>query len=425
MSTTPLGTTDNVHFEATEPGTLKKSMHRAEKGRRAITWLLLAPLLIYTSVFFVLPLCTMLYKAVDNPEVISGAPNTSKLLSTWQSKSTPLPDAAYSALVSDLKHAYGKPELGELARRLNYEISGFRSLIMKSARKLPALKLGSNDAKQLLYDIDNRWQDTRYWIALKRSSERFTPYYLLAALDLKVNDKGEIGFVDQEQRVYTKVLIRTLTIATVVTLICLLIGYPLAALMVRAPKPVTIILMLAIMLPFWTSLLARTSAWIVTLQANGIFNNFLISLGIIAEPLELIFNSTGVYIVMVHILLPFAVLPIYNNLQNIPNHLMLASSSLGAHPVKGFISIYLPLSIPGISAGGLLTFIVAVGYYITPSLVGSAGEQMLGYFIAFYTNTTVNWGMASALGIVLLLCVMGLYALASVTLGVKQLAGIK
>jgi putative spermidine/putrescine transport system permease protein len=368
----------------------------------------------------------MLYRAIDNPEVVQGAPLTVQELRGWQPENSKLPpNAAFNALSIDLTNAYGQSELGDLARRLNYEESGFRSLIMKSARTISNSDGIESDAKQALISIDERWGDPSYWLAFKRASSRFTPYYLLAAVDLHLRDDGTIGLADSDKRVYLDILVRTLSIAGVVTLLCLLIGYPLAALMIRAPKPIALILVLAIMLPFWTSLLARTTAWIVTLQANGLFNELLLTLGLINEPLELIFNSIGVYIVMVHILLPFAVLPIYNNLLSIPPHLMKASASLGGHPIRGFLRIYLPLSVPGLAAGGLLTFIVSSGYYITPSLVGSASEQMMGYYIAFYANTTVNWGMASALGFVLLICVMGLYALAATTLGVKQLAGIK
>jgi putative spermidine/putrescine transport system permease protein len=179
------------------------------------------------------------------------------------------------------------------------------------------------------------------------------------------------------------------------------------------------------MLPFWTSLLAKTSSWIVILQEQGPLNKLLIWSGIVSSPLQLIFNATGLYIVMAHMMLPFMVLPLYSTMKGIPSHYMKASSSLGANPARGFFHVYLPMSLPGVGAGALLTFIVSAGYYITPSLVGSPREQMLGYFVAFYAYTSVNWGLASALGLMLLVCVLALYLLAGRTVGVRQIAGLR
>jgi putative spermidine/putrescine transport system permease protein len=405
---------------------LKDATHRADSRQRWGSLLLIAPVLLYATVFFLLPLAMMVYRAIENPEARDALPRTVAALETWSADSGRLPsDEAYAALSIDLAEGQGTRVVGELARRLNYEIGGYRTLVMKTARALGEQAPPAAAAKAWLMDTDKRWGELTYWAALKRASTPLTGYYLLAALDLRQADSGAIVRVEPDQRIYLDILQRTLVIAAGVTLTCLLLGYPLAALLVKASRPVAYVITLAIMLPFWTSLLARTTAWIVVLQENGLINSLLLAGGLVREPLTLIFNSTGLYIVMVHILLPFTVLPIYNSLKGIPPHLMRASSSLGAHPVRGFFAVYLPLSLPGVAAGGLLTFIVAAGYYITPSLVGSAREQMLGYFVAFYANNTVNWGMASALGLLLLSCIMAAYLVAASTLGVKQLAGIK
>jgi putative spermidine/putrescine transport system permease protein len=178
-------------------------------------------------------------------------------------------------------------------------------------------------------------------------------------------------------------------------------------------------------LPFWTSLLVRTSAWIVVLSREGIANTVLTSLGLVGEPLILVFNRTGVYITMVHILLPYMVLPIFSVMRGISPTYMLASSSLGARPLTGFLKIYLPMTLPGIGAGCLMTFIIGVGYYITPTLVGGANDNMISYFIAFYTNTTINWGMSAALGVIMLVCVLGLYATIGRWIGVSRIVGLK
>ncbi len=405
---------------------LRRSTHRAGRRQRLVSLLLVAPLLLYGAVFFLLPLAMMIHRAVDNPEVREALPRTAQVLADWQPAAASLPgDPAFAALAADMAQAQGTRAIGELGRRMNYEISGYRTLVMKTARRAGTDAPAAPDARAWLLEVDPRWGEAAYWSALRRAATPYTGRYLLAALDMAENDEGRIVRAEPDQRIYLDILWRTLSIAGAVTLACLLLGYPLAALLVKAPKPIAFAIMLAVLLPFWTSLLARTTAWIVVLQENGLVNALLQAIGVVNQPLALIFNATGLYIVMVHILLPFAVLPIYNSLKSIPPHLMRASSSLGAHPVRGFLHVYLPLSLPGVAAGGLLTFIVAAGYYITPSLVGSAREQMLGYFVAFYANNTVNWGMASALGLMLLACVMAVYLVAASTLGVKQLAGIK
>lgn len=409
--------------------TTRREWGRAGRRRRAISLLLVAPLLVYVLLTFMLPIGMMLYKAVENVELAAAMPKTVTELSRW----TPAdpaqlpPDIVFTTFVQEMSRA-PRNLAGEAARRLNYEESGYRTLLTSTLRKLRTLPDDVADkgvARRLLAGIDKRWEEPAYWHAMKRASPSYTPYYMLAAVDLAVDDSGSVVQAPEEQRTYVDILFRTLRTAAIVTLVCTLLGYPLANLMVVAPRAFSIALIIAVMLPFWTSLLARTSAWIVLLQREGLVNSLLGSLGLIREPLELIFNTSGLYIVMVHMMLPFMVLPLYSTMKGIPPHFMRASASLGAHPVRGFLNVYLPMTLPGVGAGVLLTFIVTAGYYITPSLVASARDQMLGYFIAFFANTTINWGMASALGIVLLLCTVAVYALAARTVGVRQLAGLK
>jgi putative spermidine/putrescine transport system permease protein len=405
---------------------LQNATFRADRRQRWVSLLLIVPLMLYLAVFFLLPLTMMAYKAIDNPETSHALPRTVVSLKEWTANSRQLPsDEAFTALSDDLAEKAGTREVGELARRLNYEISGFRTMVMRTTRAIDRKKPIAAGAKRWLIETDPRWGERRYWAALKRTSSPLTAHYFLAALDLRQTDDGSIVRTDPEQRIYLDILIRTLLIASVVTLICLFLGYPLATLLLMASRKVAFLITLAILLPFWTSLLARTTAWIVVLQENGLVNGLLRASGLVEKPLTLLFNSTGLYIVMVHILLPFTVLPIFASLKTIPPQMMRASSSLGAHPIRGFFSVYLPLSLPGVAAGGLLTFIVAAGYYITPTLVGGARQQMLGYFVAFYANTTINWGLASALGMVLLGCILVVYFFAASSLGIKQLAGIK
>ena len=215
-----------------------------------------------------------------------------------------------------------------------------------------------------------------------------------------------------DQRIYLDVLGRTVGISAAVTLICLLAGFPVAALLTQVQGRAADWLMVLVMLPFWTSLLVRTAAWVVLLQREGLINSALMRLGVLAEPLELIYNRTGVLIAMSHVLLPFMILPLYGVLKEIPANTLRAAASLGAPPHVRFFRVYLPLAAPGIAAGALMVFILALGYYITPALVGGGGDQMLSYFVAKYTMETGNWGLAAALGLVLLVTTMALYALA-------------
>jgi len=206
-----------------------------------------------------------------------------------------------------------------------------------------------------------------------------------------------------------------------VTIACLLIGFPVAHMIVGAPRRLRPYMLLLVLVPFWTSLLVRTSAWIVLLQSNGVINDGLVSVGLLSEPAQLIFNRVGVYVAMIHILLPFMILPIYSVMLRIPKAYFQAALSLGAHPFKAFVRVYIPQTMPGVAAGVLIVFVLALGYYITPALVGGADDQMISYFIAFYTNQTLNWGLAASLAAILLATVIAIVAVLQRFLAGRQL----
>jgi putative spermidine/putrescine transport system permease protein len=157
-----------------------------------------------------------------------------------------------------------------------------------------------------------------------------------------------------------------------------------------------------VLLPFWTSTLVRTTAWVVLLQTNGVVNNLIQWLGLANGPLPLLYNRMGVYIAMTHVLLPFLILPLYGVMRGIRPEAMRAALSLGAHPAKAFLRVYLPQTLPGVAAGAAIVFALALGYYLTPALVGGGSDQLVGASIAFYTNESLNWGMAAALSLLLL-----------------------
>ena len=239
--------------------------------------------------------------------------------------------------------------------------------------------------------------------------------------DLRRDADNSITGGPAEQRVFRDVLGRTLWISAMVTLVCLALGYPVAYVIAAQPPGRAAMLLFLVLLPFWTSLLVRTAAWVVLLQREGVLNSLFLSLGLVHEPLKMIFNRFAVYVAMVHVLLPFMVLPLYSVMRGIPPSYVRAASSLGAKPFTAFRRVYLPQTLPGIGAGCLMVFIQALGYYITPALVGGADDQMISYFIAFYASRTVNWGMAAALSATLLVLVLILYGLYHRIVGIDKL----
>jgi putative spermidine/putrescine transport system permease protein len=381
-------------------------LRRAERMRKLRAFALVAPLLIFLLLTFVAPILDMLRLAVFDSELSSVWPHVTQTIRGWTDRSKLPPPPVFDALAADLAANYHAHTLPIAARRLNYAIDNGRSLVFGTARRLPET---SQDWSATLQKIDPRWGDLHTWAAIDQASGPITSYFLLAALDLRKSADGHIIGMPTDQAIYIDVLMRTFKVSLTVTLLCIVLGFPVAYLLATQPPRRANLLMILVLLPFWTSLLVRTAAWIVLLQEHGIVNNALIWLGIIDTPIRLIYNRIGVYIAMTHILLPFLILPLYSVMKGIKRSYMQAAVSLGASPTEAFIRIYLPLTLPGFGAGALLVFILALGYYITPALVGGAADQMISYFIAFYTSDTVNWGMASALGTVLLIATLVLY----------------
>jgi len=198
------------------------------------------------------------------------------------------------------------------------------------------------------------------------------------------------------------------------------LGYPVAHLLAILPAKYANVLMILVLLPFTTSILVRTTAWIVLLQTNGVINDILLALNLTTERVQLIFNRFGTVLAMTHIQLPFTILPIYSVMKSIPASHVRAARSLGAGPLTAFITVYLPQTMPGVGAGCLLTFILSLGYYITPALVGGPQDQMVSYFVALYTNKEMNWGQAAALGGILLFITLGLYAVFNRVVGIDK-----
>lgn len=392
---------------------IARSLKRAEWRRRATAVALTLPLLVFLLVTFLIPIATLLVRAIENPEVASSLTRTAAALSGWDRKSEP-PVEAFAALATDLGTLHEGAEAGALARRLNTEVAGARSLIMNTYRATQSDLRPDALAPQALRDrmvaLDPRWNELKYWQAIAKNASRWTADYLLVSVDLKRGVDGTIERVPREQAVFGRILLRTFEISAVVTLCCLVLGYPLAYWLSTLPARQANVLMILVLVPFWTSILVRVAAWIVLLQREGLVNKALLGTGIVAEPLALLFNRVGVVIAMTHILLPFMILPLYSVMKAVPPTYLRAAISLGSPPLAAFFRVYVPQTFPGIGAGTLLVFILSIGYYVTPALLGGADDQMLSYYVAYYTNVDINWGMACALGALLLGATLVLYA---------------
>lgn len=392
---------------------IKKAVVKAHRKQRWQAASLLAPLAVFLLIIFVIPVAALLFRAVDNPEVIEHMPRTLVALKSWDQQSAPPPES-YVALATDLQQAKDGTGSGLLARRLNYEIAGYRTLIFKTVRKMPLADLQNKSAESIrdeIVAIDPRWAEVEYWRAISNNDRAYSDYYLLASLDLKRDTQGDIVAVPEGSSAFQSIFARTFEISFGVTLIALLLGFPLAYWMSRMSARGANLVMICVLIPFWTSVLVRIAAWIVLLQRQGLINKTLMQLGLTDMPLDLLFNRVGVYIAMVHIMLPFMVLPIYSVMRSIPPSYQRAAISLGSHPFAAFWKVYVPQTYPGIAAGCLLVFIISIGYYITPALLGGANDQMISYYVAYFTNQTINWGMASALGFLLLAGTLVLYTL--------------
>ena len=394
-----------------EATALALSLRKAQRRQQAMALLLALPLVAFLVVVLVVPIGALLMRAVENPEVADALPRTGAALADWDRRTPPAP-AAFAALSADLAALPETAAAGALARRLNSEAPGSRSLIMGTYRSRQDLEgLDADATRTRLIEMDERWGEMRFWQAIAKNSTRWTPDYLLTAVDLRRTPEGEIDEVAPNQQIYRRILARTFEISLVITLWCLALGYPLAWWLASLPARKANMLLILVLVPFWTSILVRMAAWIVLLQREGLVNKALVGVGVIAEPLTLLFNRAGVVISMVHIMLPFMILPLYSVMKSVPTSYHRAAVSLGSTPLAAFFRVYVPQTYPGIGAGALLVFILSLGYYITPALLGGADDQMISYYIARYTNVNINWGMASALGGLLLAATLVLYAI--------------
>jgi putative spermidine/putrescine transport system permease protein len=397
---------------------LKAALARAQRRNKIRAFLLVFPLLAFVVLSFIVPIFQMLERSAYNNMFSKNAP----ALAQWfadHPQGADIDETAYAALVTDLAAMQKAKTSGEAGLRINFTFPGTVSLFKAGGREAEKMQ---PPFKEKMIALNPLWGDARLWASLRSASSPWTTDFFMVSADMKRSADGGVEKTAPEQRIYVYLFVKTFILSGVITVICLLLAFPVAHLLATLPLSKSNLLMILVLLPFWTSLLVRTTAWIALLQQQGVINDGLVATRILADEsrVAMIYNQTGTIIVMTHILLPFMVLPLYSVMKVIPPSYARAARSLGATSWTTFRRIYLPQTLPGIAAGSLLVFILAVGYYITPALVGGADGQLISNFIAFHMAKS-NWSMAAALSAILLAVVLVLYWLYDRLVGIDRL----
>jgi putative spermidine/putrescine transport system permease protein len=398
---------------------LRAALVAAQARAKRRAFLLVLPLLLFVVLTFLLPIGYMLKRSFEHDGFASTAP----AMVEWFRANPGFdpanpPEAAYAALVSDLARMQVEKTTGLAGTRINYSVPGTISLFKKGAREAKNL---TPPFKEALLAVDPEWGMPALWRGMESASHVYTPEFYLVAADRKLTDTGWARG-DDGQRIYLYLFFKTFLISGIITFICLLLAFPVAHMLATLPMAKSSLLMILVLLPFWTSLLVRTTSWIALLQEQGIVNDLLVGLGLITEDgrLSMMYNMTGTIVAMTHVLLPFMILPLYSVMRVIPPSYARAARSLGATSWTTFRRVYLPQTLPGIAAGSLLVFILAVGYYITPALVGGADGQLISNLISFHM-TKSNWSLAAAIAAMLLAAILVLYWVYDRLIGIDRL----
>ncbi len=398
---------------------LKAALQAAQARAKRRAFFLVLPLLLFVVLTFLIPIGYMLKRSFEHDGFVSSAP---ALVAWFQANpdfdpANP-PEEAYAALVQDLALMQVDKTTGIAGTRINYSVPGTISLFKKGAREAKDL---TPPFKESLVAVDPDWGKPALWRGMASASHIYTAEFYKVASDFKLNDGGwERG--EDNERIYLYLFAKTFLISGIITVLCLLLAFPVSHLLATLPMAKSSLLMILVLLPFWTSLLVRTTSWIALLQEQGIVNDLLVAIGLIDNEgrLTMMYNMTGTIVAMTHVLLPFMILPLYSVMRVIPPSYARAARSLGATSWTTFRRVYLPQTLPGIAAGSLLVFILAVGYYITPALVGGADGQLISNLIAFHMSKS-NWSLAAAIAGMLLVSILVLYWLYDRLVGIDRL----
>ena len=399
---------------------LEVSLKKAERRNKLRALFLVAPLFLFLVITYLFPIGDMLFRSIDDRMITSMLPNVYKSMEQWDGKELP-EEPVYAAIYEDLSFLKKNKTYGKIIARLNYEKGGFSSLIKKTVRKINKFEKGNY--KEQFIKVHKRWGQIEYLRALKNTAPKYTVAKYLKGVDLLFDEDRNIIQVEESRRIHKILWIRTFNVALWVTVFCFILAYPISHLLATLPMKYSNLLMICVLLPFWTSLLVRTSSWMVLLQQQGPINDLIVMLGIAPndDRPELMYNVIGTFVAMTQILLPFMVLPIYSVMKTISPSLMRAGKSLGGTPFVAFRKVYFPLTVPGIGAGCLLVFIIAIGYYITPALVGGASGSLISNTIAYHMKSSLDWAFASALGTMLLVGVLTIYWIYNKLVGIDNI----
>lgn len=404
---------------------LHQSVQRALFHSKMRALLLIAPLLVFFIIGYIMPIFSVLYKSVDNDVVFEIIPETASMLQEWKLSvgETP-PEAIYASFAREMLTAANQREHGRLGVHFNKDISGLSSKFRRLGRQIKRWDFEDGQPfKDKFIASDEIWGEAALWADLKVYSERYTAANFARAVDGRLTPDG-FEIRPENERFLMKLFVRTLTLSVVITLITLLLGYPIAWLMANVRTRTANLLLIMVLLPFWTSLLVRTASWRVLLQDTGVINSFLqwgnqsLPFLFSGAPYELMYNQLAVVIAMTHILLPFMILPIYSVMKTISPSYVRAALSMGANDWTAFWRVYFPLTVTGIGAGAILVFILSVGYYITPAIVGGTDGTFISNSIASYLKS--NQGLGAALASLLLFIVLILYFLYDRFVGIDK-----
>ena len=399
---------------------LTRQLANAERRNKIKAFLLVLPLLLFVLASFIVPIASLVWQGGYSDTFANALPATSKLLAAWDAKS-PVSEELVKSFVTELKASKLKDPATptRVATVVNRELSGS---VSKFKQVMNASDLAA-PYKEKLTTLNSEWEKPDLWRAMKIVSPSFTPRFYLQAVDLRLTAEGDIKPEGDENSIHLLLFGRTLMVAALVTFFCALLGFPIAYLLAHTETKTSNMLLIIVLLPFWTSLLVRTTAWIALLQQNGVVNDFLVAIGLIDNDhrLVMMYNMFATLVAMTHVLLPFMILPMFSVMKTIKPNLVRAALSLGATPWTAFWKVYFPQTIPGLGAGCLLVFILAVGYYITPALVGGQSGQLISNIIAFHMQKTLNWSLASAIATLLLIGVLLLYWLYNRLVGIDKM----
>ncbi len=413
----PILTADGKPLKAS----LQKSLRRNKL--RAIS--LVAIPFAFLLFTFIVPVLSLMLNSVDDRYINTVLTRSFTEFGNWDRKELP-PEPLYKAMFEDIANAEGS-QIGKASTRMNYAKSGWKSLMKKSKRRINKLVKDEPDFagpyKEAMLKVDKRWGDVTFWQSLSIMQSRYTSGYYLNAVDRKFDANKKVIMQPENRQVYVTFWWRTLQVSFLVTVFCLILGYPVAHLLATLPLRYSNLLMICVLMPFWTSLLVRIVAWMIMLQQQGVVNDSLVSLGVLADDgrLNMMYNFRGTIIVMTQVLLPFMILPIYSVMKTISPVYMRAAQNLGAPPSLAFLKVYMPQTLPGVGAGVILVFIVAIGYYITPELVGGKDCQLIGNQIAYHLTGSLNWGLAAAMGVILLVAILVLYWIYDKIVGIDNM----